>query len=145
MLMLVVLLVVLMLLVVVLMIKSEFSTSNLCKIELKKSKIHNRGVFAKELIKKGEIIEKIPLLEIPSKISQNNILNEYVIGSNECCYLMLGLGSLYNHSYTPNAIMKFVNKETVNICAIKDINVNEEILYNYGDDYLWKNEIKDNY
>lgn len=136
--MLVMVLVVFMLLVLV--VKSFF-TSNLCKIELKKSKIHNRGVFAKKLIKKGEIIEEIPLLEIPKNIIQNNILSDYVIGSNDCCYLMLGFGSLYNHSYTPNAIIKFINEETANMCAIKDINLNEEILFNYGNDYLWKNEI----
>ena len=54
---------------------------------------------------------------------------------------MLGFGSLYNHSNTPNSVIKFINEETANIYAIKDINSNEEI-FNYGDDYLWKNEIK---
>lgn len=108
-----------------------------CKIELKKSKIHNRGVFAKKFIKKGEIIEEIPLLQIPINIIRNNILMKYAICYNNYCYLMFGFGSLYNHSNTPNAVMKFINDETTNICAIKDINSNEEILYNYGDDYLW--------
>jgi SET domain-containing protein len=48
---------------------------------------------------------------------------------------MLGFGSLYNHSSTPNSVIKFINEETANIYAIKDINSNEE-LFNYGDDYL---------
>jgi SET domain-containing protein len=117
-----------------------------CKIELKKSKIDNRGVFAKKFIKKGEIIEEIPLLSnIPNNVIQNTILNDYVIGmssKSNYSFLMLGYGSLYNHSNNPNAIMKYINEEKANMYAIKDIKVNEEILFNYGDDYLWKNEIK---
>ena len=45
----------------------------------------------------------------------------------------LGFGSIYNHSYTPNATYKIkVKKKTIDFTAIKDIKKNEEITFNYS-------------
>lgn len=83
------------------------------KIELRKSNIHNRGVFTNQYIKNGDIIEKVPLISYVSKDVMNTILNDYVISmpqkfNNENKFsVMLGYGSIYNHSDKNNAEWHF--------------------------------------
>lgn len=120
-------------------------------IEIRQSKIHNRGVFATKYIRKGEVIEIVPLI---SYISLNNIrkskLKDYVITMpsrfqekdsdihDTKCSIMLGFGSLYNHSDDNNANWEFVDVNNILIRAIKDIYPNEEICVTYGDEYWTK-------
>ncbi len=46
--------------------------------------------------------------------------------------LALGYGSLYNHSYTPNARYQDVGRCTKEFVAIRDIAAGEEITVNYN-------------
>jgi SET domain-containing protein len=132
------------------------STHELTKasIEIRQSNIHNRGVFATKYIRKGETIEIVPLI---SDVSLNNIrkskLKDYVITTpsrflhdnidvdDTKCSVMLGFGSLYNHSDDNNAGWNFIDKNTMIIKAVKDINPNEEICVTYGDEY-WNKRTK---
>lgn len=116
------------------------------RIELRNSNIHNRGMFANEYIKKGEIIEEVPLISyISIKDINNTILKDYVIsmpeklnkGDTQNCSVMLGYGSIYNHSDTNNAEWNFINDQKMIVKAIKDIYPNQEIFVNYGNGY-WK-------
>lgn len=116
------------------------------KIELRNSKIHGRGIFAKRYIYKGDIIEEIPLItDILENDIKNTTLKDYAIqipsrfnnGNNGLCGLMLGLGSLYNHSDEPSAEWEFINEKKLLIRAIKNIYPDEEIFVNYGEHY-WK-------
>ena len=100
-----------------------------------------RGVFAKSEIKKGELIERCPFLEIPE--SEREKLNEsflvsyfFYFGKNkEKQALLLGFGSMYNHSYKPNASFKIKKSEgVVEFVALKNIKKSEEILFNYKGD-----------
>lgn len=110
------------------------------KIYISKSKIPSagRGVFAKVNIKKGEIIETCPVIEVPKK--DTSLLVEsaltsyfYFLGKKkEKTFLVLGFGSIYNHSESPNAIYKESLKgKTVNFIASRNIKRGEEILVNY--------------
>ncbi|KKP33090.1 MAG: hypothetical protein A2312_03625 [Candidatus Staskawiczbacteria bacterium RIFOXYB2_FULL_32_9] len=100
-----------------------------------------RGVVALEDIEKDEIIEICPILFISKKevdfIKNNSeILKYYYLWQyaiNKYC-LMLGYGSIYNHSLTPNADVDYNIKNPKNYLifeAIKDIKVGEEILIDY--------------
>ena len=97
-----------------------------------------RGVFARVAIKKGEIIESCPVIEIPKydTSSRESILVTYIyyLGKNkERPMLALGFGSIYNHSYQPNAQYKERYKEKViDYIAIKEIKKDEEITVNYS-------------
>ena len=59
-------------------------------------------------IRKGEVIESCPVLVLPAEAVGND---EYKTGLHDYCFawgrgtvaLVLGYGSLYNHSYKPNA------------------------------------------
>lgn len=100
-----------------------------------------RGVFAGGAIKKGEKIEVCPFIEIPENeteaIEQSTLINYvYFFGEKkEQMLLALGLGSIYNHSNTPNALYEIKPEEKViEFRALKDIKKGEEIVVNYKQD-----------
>lgn len=113
------------------------------KIYLGKSSIQNagRGAFASKDIQAGEIIEICPIIEIPTSeiefLKKTLLINYYFVWgkAEEKRAICLGFGSLYNHSYEPNATyMKYLEDETIHFNAIKEIKKDEEITvnYNYG-------------
>lgn len=108
------------------------------KIFTKNISKNNRGVFASANIKKGEIIEICPVIVVPIKdkkhIDKTFIYNYYFKwGSRNQPAIALGLGSLYNHSYQPNAEYdQKIKKRVIVFKAIKDIKKDEEILTNYN-------------
>ena len=111
------------------------------KVFVSKSKIKNagRGVFAAQNIEKDEVIEVCPLIIAPKNDMPNlreSILVTYSFyfgKKKERLAVALGFGSIYNHSYTPNATYKIkVKEKTINFIAIKDIKKNDEITVNYN-------------
>jgi SET domain-containing protein len=120
-------------------------------IEIKISELSNgefnRGVFATQNISKGQLIHEapvIPYLNEEHEFIEKTILADYAFeyGINHTA-ILLGYGSLFNHSYTPNATydINFKN-HTFDFYAYTDINAGDEILINYNgdedcDDPLW--------
>ena len=111
------------------------------KIHIKNSPISGLGVFAKEDIKVGETIEEAPVIllseEQISDLAKTKLLDYFFAWGEklEQAAIALGYGSLYNHSYEPNA--KFVENfdtNTITYSAIKEIKKGEEILINYNGD-----------
>lgn len=111
------------------------------KIYISQSKMPKaeRGVFARVDIKKGETIERCPIIEVSKHDTAN--LNESLLvtyflyfGKNkERLAIMLGFGSLYNHSYHPNATFKIKAKEKlIDFIALGNIKKDEEITFNYN-------------
>lgn len=100
-----------------------------------------RGVFARRKINGGELIESAPVLLVPSdecSYLKNTILENYCFrcGPNqEHAAIAMGYGSLYNHSYTPNAVYEVKDEEmAVQFRALKEIQAGEEITVNYNRD-----------
>jgi SET domain-containing protein len=125
------------------------------KVQLSQSKISEagRGLFATVPIKKGEIIEQAPIIMLKGEakaLKSSELYNYYFITEDkESAAIALGFGSLYNHSYSPNATYeKHFHELIITFRAIKDIAADEEITvnYNYGnpDDkkQLWIKSIK---
>ena len=111
------------------------------KIYIKDSIVtkNERGVFALSDIKKGELIETCPIIEIPENDPSNpteGTLIQYIYyfgKSKNKQLLALGFGSIYNHTRIPNAIYKIKEKEAIiEFIASKDINKDEEITVNYN-------------
>lgn len=113
------------------------------KIYIKQSKILNagRGVYARCDIKKGEIIERCPIINVPKHDMSNlkeSILVTYFFyfGKNkERLLVALGFGSIYNHTYEPNATYKIRHAERIiDFIALNDVKKDTEITvdYNYG-------------
>jgi hypothetical protein len=106
------------------------------KVIVRRSKIHRWGVFARQKIKKYEIIEESPYFFVPSpeiELAPSCVPYSYEFNGN--FIIGMGLCGLYNHSFDPN-IEYEVDKinEIMRHYAIKDINIDEELTLNYGEE-----------
>ena len=106
---------------------------------IKKTKHKGRGVFARKNFKKGEIIEVCPVIILSKKDTKNidkTKLYDYYFEWDEKSgenAIVLGCGSMYNHSYESNATFKKDKaKKCFNFVAVKDIRRGEEITINYN-------------
>jgi len=112
--------------------------SELVSVRIAKGK--GRGVFALRDIAKGELIERVPVVVIPAAAFaggwQNGTLNQYFyVWTKNTVAISLGYGSIYNHSYEPNAIYDHdYRNRRLNYLAYRDIAEGEEITVNYNYD-----------
>ena len=109
---------------------------------VKQSASRGRGVFAARWFQAGEVIEVCPVIALSSddvaKLDDTPLYNYYFGwgAENKGAAIALGFGSLYNHSYAPNAAYRKSEADsTISIIAVKPIAPEDEILitYNFGD------------
>lgn len=108
-------------------------------IEVRNIRGKGRGVFARRVIRRGEEIERVPVLLIDAAELRNH---DGWVGLASYCFfwdtgryaLALGYGSLYNHSYRPNARYDDAGRMTKVFTALRDIAAGEEITVNYNGD-----------
>lgn len=97
-----------------------------------------RGIFATQLIPAGATIERAPVVVIPEgqwEKFEKTILFHYYFSWGRHSALVLGFGSLYNHSYHPNArFVRHFKDEIMEFVALREIAADEEILINYNGD-----------
>lgn len=111
------------------------------KISVWPTEQKGRGVFATEEIAKEEIIEVCPVIvlntEDRERLNHTALYNYYFgwgLGYTGAA-IALGYGSLYNHSFTPNAqYLKQLDTEELHIVARETIHAGEEITVNYNED-----------
>jgi len=105
------------------------------------SELHGKGVFAGRDIAEGEVLEICPIILFPKEELSDvrkTVLDDYYFDwgeRSEWFAFCLGFGSLYNHSYDPNAEygMDF-EAQTIDFYCIKPIPAGSEILINYNGD-----------
>lgn len=108
------------------------------QIAVQKLPKKGRGVFALKNFKEGEIIEKCPVINVTPterKHCEKTILANYIYPwrSTLSGSVVLGYGSLYNHSFSPNADWKQNFKSEMMVYrALRDIEKGEEITVNYN-------------
>lgn len=102
------------------------------------STIGGRGVFARQPIAAGSIIEIAPVLVVPFEQARSlmkTLLFHYFFRWSESTQdvaVCLGFGSLYNHSRTPNAsYTRDFKRCQIIFRAIRNISVQEEIVTDY--------------
>lgn len=108
-------------------------------VEIRNIAGKGRGVFPRHNIPAGTIFERAPLLIIPSRdvlgpqtgVLLSNYIFEYGRGR---VALALGYGSLYNHSWTPNARYQDAGRRVKEFVAVSNISAGEEITINYNGD-----------
>lgn len=106
-----------------------------------------RGVYATRSFSPGELIERVPVLLIPKaqvfgdtpQAKNAARISWYVFAwkiptNREYVALALGYGSLYNHSFSPNAKYQCVSPDGIEFWCIEPIAIGEEILINYNGD-----------
>ena len=107
------------------------------RIAVRRTRERGWGVFARRSIACDELIEEVPVLIFPSadlyRPDGTSRLADYVYTwDDEHVAIALGYGSLYNHSYTPNA--RYIDDDPCvkQYFAIRDIARGEEITVNYN-------------
>lgn len=104
------------------------------KLFVKKSKLHGYGVFANKNIKKNERIEECYFI---LSDCEDDIIIDYVFDLDGHSALLLGYGSLYNHSDHPNADYTLNKKRKIaTFKALQPIKKGEEILITYGEEWF---------
>ena len=100
-----------------------------------------RGVFALAKFAGDEVIETAPVILIPAEQWHHiepTVLALYIYNfgptaAQEHAAIALGYGSLYNHSFKPNATyIKDWNEQVIRFVALRDIQQGEEITVNYN-------------
>jgi hypothetical protein len=113
-----------------------------------KSNISGYGVFANEDIAAGELIEEFPVLILDTTWPNNkdNVIQRYAMTWDCNCSIcqkngksiaiMLGNGSIYNHSEKPNAYIQQDNHfKMYRFFALSDIKKGAEITWYYSSGY----------
>jgi uncharacterized protein len=103
-----------------------------------------RGVFAARRFAANETIEVCPVVALSegdARVLDDTRLHDYYFGwgtGGKRAAIVLGYGSLYNHSFTPNAVhRKDTAADAMTVIALRDIAAGEEIFIRYetgGDD-----------
>lgn len=104
-------------------------------VEVRLTKKKGRGVFARRRIPLGTEFERVPVVLVTWDQIEESELQYYVYTWHRNKVAMaLGYGSLYNHSYAPNARYVDVGRLTKAFVALRDIAPGEEITVNYNAD-----------
>lgn len=91
-----------------------------------------RGIFAQRRFVSGEVIERAPVLAVPSD-QWGNLERTLLVGY--CCTwgdggaLALGFAPFYSHSHSPNAVFtKRIEALIIEVVAVCNIEAGEEIV-----------------
>lgn len=113
-----------------------------------KSDLHGRGVFCVNDISKGDLIEIAPVITFSKSsldcLDKTRLYEYYFLWGEdmEAPALVLGYGSLFNHSDNPNAEFSLdVPSKNIHFIALRDIISGIEITTDYRagrpDQPLW--------
>jgi SET domain-containing protein len=108
-------------------------------VHVELSPFHGRGVFATLPFADGDVIEECPVIVLPAsereQLDRTVVYNYYFAWSGGDGAIALGCGSLYNHSFKPNAKYETCTAEgVVRFTALVPIEACEEITVNYNRD-----------
>ncbi len=106
-----------------------------------------RGVLTTQDVRKGDLIERSPVLIIPQKdralvdptviftyvfMWEHGTVEEDLYRHEGRAAIALGFTSLLNHSYAPNAkFLRHIDELTIDLVALRDIEAGEEITIDY--------------
>lgn len=104
---------------------------------IKETPGRGRGVYASEPVRNGEVIERAPVLVLPDPqwlVLESTLLRDYHYAwGPDAAAIVLGFGSIYNHSYLPNSVyIRRLEERVMEYVAIRDIEAGEEITVNYN-------------
>jgi hypothetical protein len=115
---------------------------------INKTKEKGRGVFTKERIPAGTLIEVSPVLvlsnsdtQIVDKTKLHNYIFLWGVRETRSC-IALGFCSIYNHDYEPNCEYEMdFDADTMAIKTRREIKKGEELTINYNGDIADKSPV----
>ena len=104
-----------------------------------KTKEMGRGVFTKEALPKGTVIEISPVIVMSGKdwkLLDQTKLHDYIFkwgkAEKQCCMAM-GYIPIYNHAYSSNCDYQMnFRQQLMAVLTVKPIAAGEELLINYN-------------
>ncbi len=109
------------------------------ELYIKNTENKGRGVFCTEDIPADTLIEICPVIVCPPQdrklIDESYLYNYYFLWEDDhkSTAIALGYGSLYNHSYQPNARYEtYYEEQIIRFISIKEIPAHTEITVNYN-------------
>src|SRR5437868_3135837 len=101
-----------------------------------------RGVFTKNAIEAGKIVEIAPVIVMSAeerKILDGTTLHDYIFewgDDKEHCCMALGYVPIYNHSYESNCEYEMDYEDHImSIRTVRPIAAGEELFINYNGDW----------
>ncbi len=104
---------------------------------------YGRGVFATRRYEQGDEVETCPTLQVPED-EISGLLSDYVFKSvdDDQVLVLLGYGSLYNHSSKPNLEYVQDDPQTVTFLASRTIEPGDELTIDYGEEWWELRELQ---
>lgn len=106
-----------------------------------------RGVFTKEPIEAGKLIELSPVIVMSAaerQLLDKTLLHDYIFEWGEKrdeCAMALGLVSVYNHSYSANCNYgMYFKQKMISVITVRAIKAGEELFINYNGE--WNDETR---
>lgn len=109
-------------------------------IEVQKSKGRGRGVFATENIPRGLVFHKSPAIVLKRETSLGELETYLFAWTPGHVAVALGLGSLFNHSSSPDADFETIENDLfpeIHFTSKRKIKAGQEIFICYGHLYEW--------
>jgi SET domain-containing protein len=106
-------------------------------LEVRLSNIAGYGVFTREALAEGDLLEECLTLRIElGAVGTGEYVFEIEDGDGLAPLLPLGYGALYNHSDRPSAEWEFdPDTDLLSFFAARDVAAGEELLFDYGRPY----------
>jgi len=121
------------------LLKLRKEVFNINRVEYSKRANGSYTVLAKTQFAKGEIVEIAPIIFVGPETKAVPRLKDYIfeIDKTKQTYgVVLGYGSLYRHSETPNITFAYNSKNRLMyFISARPINAGEELKINYGKEY----------
>lgn len=109
------------------------------RLEIKPSRLHGLGVFARVAFRSGSLIEEAPAVFLTAaekdQLKYSLLFQYYFLVDNRHYPAAFGFGysSFYNHSNDANAVFSFSRKnKTIRFHACREINAGQELTINYN-------------
>lgn len=104
-----------------------------------RSPIDGIGVFAARAFAPGDLVECCPVVVCPPRdealVEQTRLRGLYFTWRTDAIAIALGYGSLYNHSWSPNATYELDHRRRVaRFFAVRPIAADDEVTINYTGD-----------
>jgi SET domain-containing protein len=120
-------------------VRPSFDIGTKVALRVSPSPLHGLGVFAEQAIKPGQVVEICPTIFIPEAEEEHlerTILREYAYPWEGGRIMVLGYGSIYNHSAVANSDYTAFEEPAYGVgvhvvSAARPIEAGEEITVNY--------------
>jgi len=103
------------------------------------STVAGKGVFAREDIREGELVEECGVFPFPNTLRIDRFWDHQMAWTDDHDVMAAGYAVMYNHSESPNiCIERYVDENMMRVFAKRDIKAGEELFCHYCCEPWWE-------